>query len=285
MKFYILGGTGFMGGQFAQYLRNGGHEVSTEKIDLTDYPSLNKVFQAQKPEVVVNFAGVRAQPHVDWCEDHKLETSHVNVAGAINAMTAALNAGAYPIQIASGCVYEGGPERVYKEEDTPNFTGSYYSRMRISLQDALKELPVLYARIRMPVSMFPHDRNFITKITSYKKVINVPNSMTLLEDLWPALVKISELRPTGILNLTNEGWIDHKMVLDAYKEIVDPNHTYEPISLEDFDGANGFVKARRSNCVLDMTKAKSLGIDMPAMDQARLREIMQVYKQGILNIK
>src|SRR3989344_347433 len=219
-KIYILGASGFLGGRAAEYFSSHDYEVFTDRIDITDLPALKEGFAKTRPDVVINFAGARAYPTVDWCEDHKIETVQANVIGAVNTMTAALESGAYPIQIASGCLYSGGPDKLFTEEDEPNFYGSFYSRMRIVMQKALVELPVLQARIRMPLSMYSHPRNFFDKIVSYPKVISIPNSVTLIEDLYPALEKLIKIKPTGILNLTNEGYVEHKNILEAYKKIV-----------------------------------------------------------------
>lgn len=281
MKFYILGASGFLGSQAVKYFKEKGHEVLTERIDVRDFAALKNKFQETKPDVVINMTGGRAVPHIDWCEDHKLETTAVNVVGALNAMMAAIEVGAYPIEIGSGCVYEGGTDREFTEEDEPNFTGSYYSRQRIALQHAMKELPVLYARIRMPMTMFPHPRNFITKISRYKEMISIPNGMTLLEDMLPALEKLTVSKPVGILNFCNEGYVTHGQIMKAYKEIVDPNHTYIPISLERLVGPGGITKAGRSNCVLNIDKAKSFGLSFPPLDDVRLIEIMKVYKKNL----
>jgi len=278
LNFYILGASGFMGGKFVEYLKQNNFEVFSEKIDITDLPALKKKFQEIKPDVVINFAGVRAYPNIDWCETHKQETVAVNVAGAINVALAALEVSSFMIQIASGCIYSGTTETPFSEEDEPNFFGSFYSRMRVAMQIALKELPVLQLRIRMPISMHSHPRNLLNKIISYKKVISLPNSVTLIEDMFPALVKLAEIRPTGILNLVNDGYLDHKQMLKAYQEIVNPNHQYELISLNEL---YNITSAKRSNCILSNQKAKNLGIEMPTIDEKRLREIMEVYKKSL----
>ena len=280
MKFYILGASGFMGSRCAEYLKSQKHTVFIERIDVTDLVALKKVFQATRPDVVINFAGVRAYPNIDWCEDHKEETVKVNVAGAINVMLAAIEVGAYPIQISTGCIYVGGIAKKFTEEDRPNFFGSFYSRMRIVLQDALKELPVLLVRIRMPISAYSHPRNFINKIVSYKKVISIPNSVTLIEDLFPALLKLSKLKTTGIINITNDGYLEHKEVLAAYRKIVDPKHKHELISLKQLE--KNITKAGRSNCILDNSKAKSLGLSLPALDKTRLEKLMRTYKKSLV---
>lgn len=276
IKFYILGASGFLGSGAAAYLRSQGYQVFEERVDITDFSALIQKFQEIKPDVVINFAGVRAYPNIDWCEDHKEETVKVNVGGAINAMQAALEAGAYPIQISSGCIYSGGLEKQFTEDDPPNFLGSFYSRMRITTQEALKELPVLQVRIRMPLSQFSHPRNLINKISSYSRVISVPNSVTLIEDLYPALEKLTESKPVGILNLTNEGHLEHRQILEMYKKVVNPEHKYELIPLSQLP-----TKAGRSNCVLSTAKAKLLGIDLPVIDEERLLEIMTDFKKSL----
>jgi dTDP-4-dehydrorhamnose reductase len=277
MKLYILGANGWMGSKCAAYFKAQGHEVVTERIDVTDLPLLKKTFLEVKPDTVINFAGVRAYPTIDWCEENKEETVAVNVGGAINAALASLEAGAYMIQIASGCIYMGGLDQAFTEDDAPNFFGSFYSRMRIVMQNALQELPVLQVRIRMPISMESHPRNLINKIASYKKVISVPNSVTLVEDLFPALLLLLEKKPVGILNIVNDGYVRHEAILTAYKDVVDPSHTYEIIAVEELEKT--IVKASRSNCVLSNEKAKSLGIAMPELTSSRLEEIMVAYKQ------
>lgn len=278
-KVYIVGATGFLGGAFAAYLQEQGVPVVTDRVDVTDGGAVRAAFERERPDVVVNFAGVRAEPNIDWCETHKPETVAVNVGGALTVMLAALEVGAYPIQIASGCIYHGGPEHAFSEEDAPNFTGSFYSRMRIVMQDALRELPVLQARIRMPISRRSHPRNLINKLINYPKIISLPNSATLIEDLWPVLVKLFELRPTGILNLTNDGYTDNAAVLEAYRAVVKPDHQYAVISEAEL--YQTLTKAERSNCVLATDKLHSLGLALPALDAARWREIMTDYKQSL----
>jgi dTDP-4-dehydrorhamnose reductase len=284
MKFYILGASGFLGGETGRYLKSRGHEVITERIDVYDFPALLVKFKETAPKVVINFAGVRAYPNIDWCENHKVETVKVNVGGAINVVLAAMESGAFPIQIASGCIYSGGTEIEFTEDDEPNFFGSFYSRMRIVMQNALKELPVLQVRIRMPMASFSHPRNLINKIISYPKIISVPNSITLIEDLCPALEKLAVLKPYGILNLTNDGYVDHQQILEAYKKIISPRHTYEIISLEELQGVGGITKAKRSNCLLSNAKAKSLGLKLPTIDDNKLEEIMVSFKKSTKNI-
>lgn len=282
MKLYITGASGFLGTMATKYFQNHGYDVLTNRVEIVSLPTLKQRFREIKPDVVFNLASaVRNQPNIDWCENNKVETIEGNLVGAINVMLAAIASSAYPIQMSSGCVYSGGPETPFTEESEPNYFGSFYSRMKIVLQEALKELPILQTRIRMPIFTYHHPKNLITKLASYKKVVdNVSNSITLLEDLWPALEKLFIAKPVGILNLTNEGYVTHRNILQAYRKVIDRGHSYEPLTVSEFE-KSGLTKARRSACVLSNTKAKSLGITMPPLDERRLEEIMTTYKRSL----
>ena len=73
---------------------------------------------------------------------------------------------------------------------------------------------MLVLRIRMPLSDTLHPRNFITKITRYEKVVNIPNSMTILTDLLPVAVDMMRKSKVGVYNFTNPGVISHNEILD-----------------------------------------------------------------------
>ena len=93
------------------------------------------------------------------------------------------------------------------ESDVPNFFGSSYSVVK-GFTDRLMHMSpdhVLNLRIRMPVTDEDDPRNFITKIASYAKVINVPNSVTVLDELIPIAVDMALNGLTGTMNLVNPG--------------------------------------------------------------------------------
>ena len=103
-------------------------------------------------------------------------------------------------------------------------------------------------RVRMPISDDLAPRNFITKIVRYDRVVNVPNSMTVLEEMMPASVAMAEAKLCGIYNFCNPGAVSHNEILDMYKEIVDPTFVYENFTIEEqnkiLEGQLGWVGAR-----------------------------------------
>jgi hypothetical protein len=51
------------------------------------------------------------------------------------------------------------------------------------------------------------------------QVCNIPNSMTILDDLLPVSIVMAERKLTGVFNFTNPGAISHNEILDLYKEV------------------------------------------------------------------
>ena len=103
----------------------------------------------------------------------------------------------------------------------------------------------------MPISDDLSPRNFITKILNYEKVVNIPNSMTVLSELIPISLIMAERRLTGIFNFCNPGAISHNEILEMYKMYIDHTYTYQNFSVEE---QSMILKAGRSNNTLDHIK-------------------------------
>merc|ERR1719504_408145 len=91
----------------------------------------------------------------------------------------------------------------------------------------------LILRVRMPVSDDLSHRNFVTKIVKYEKVVNIPNSMTILHEMLPASLAMAKKGLTGVYNFTNPGVISHNEVLDLYTKYIDPRYTYTNFTVEE----------------------------------------------------
>ena len=116
----------------------------------------------------------------------------------------------------------------------------------------------------MPVSDDLHARNFVTKITSYERVVDIPNSNSILTDLLPAAIALAEHSESGVYNFTNPGAISHNEILKLFKEIVRPGLEWKNFSLEE---QAKVLKAGRSNCELDaiklVNKLREYGMEIP----------------------
>jgi dTDP-4-dehydrorhamnose reductase len=189
----------------------------------------------------------------------------VNTIGAANLCIECAKRNIYFVHISSGCIYTGYPEKGYTEQDEPNFYEQFYAKTKIYAEKIIKEFPSLIIRLRMPVDNIVHDSNFITKVAKYKKVIHILNSMTVVPDMLYVLDDMIYRRITGIFNLVNPGLITAAEVMDLYKEIVDQNHNFEVIGLDELDK---MVIATRSNCMLNTDKLKDNGYNLPDIKDA-----------------
>eukprot|EP00123_Amoebidium_parasiticum_P016353 comp23401_c5_seq1/m.38825 comp23401_c5_seq1/g.38825 ORF comp23401_c5_seq1/g.38825 comp23401_c5_seq1/m.38825 type:complete len:293 (-) comp23401_c5_seq1:146-1024(-) len=257
--YLVFGSTGYLGTIICQLLEEHGKSYVRAKSHLENVLDVVSELDAVKPKHVLHAAGLTGRPNVDWCEDHKLETVRVNVFGTLSLADACYKRGIHMTYYATGCIYDydentelkcGG--KPFTEEDEPNYDGSFYSVTKAHVEFSIKQYPnVLILRIRMPVSDDLHPRNFVTKIASYQKLINYPNSLTVLSDLMPISLDMAEKQRTGVYNFTNPGAISHHEIMDLYKKYIDPTKEFESMTLED---QRKILKAGRCNCNLDVSK-------------------------------
>ena len=284
MKFLLYGGKGWIGGIMVEMLRKDGHEVFISQARLEEREKILKEIEEIKPDRIINCAGKTGRPNVDWCEEHKQETIRSNVIGTINLVDCAFLHNIHVTNLATGCIYEYDEQHPmysgigFKEEDEPNFKGSFYSYTKGLTEKILINYPnLLNLRLRMPISDDLNPRNFITKIIHYNKVVNIPNSMSVLHDLLPTAIDMSINKTTGILNFVNPGVISHNEILDLYKQYIDPNFTYVNFTLEE---QSQILKAGRSNNQLDTTKFHKLYPNVPNIKDS----VVEVFKRMKINL-
>jgi len=289
-SYLIYGKSGWIGGMLIKLLQDKNKTVHLGNARLQNRESLEKEIDEIKPTNVLCAAGVTGRPNVDWCESNKHETVRTNVIGSLNIADVCNSRGIHCTLYATGCIFEydeahpiGGPG--FTEEDKPNFDGSFYSKTKGLVEQMLSIYEtLLLLRVRMPISDDLSPRNFVTKITKYEKVVNIPNSMTVLTDLLPVSLTMAERKITGIHNFTNPGAISHNQVLDLYKKHVDNDFSYTNFTLEEQDK---ILAAKRSNNELDATKLVNSvpDIEIPdihaSMEQVMIRMKENLEKEGI----
>ena len=276
MKIVIFG-AGFLGHRLARDLPG----ATLEPCDISDRAAVLEVLRRSSPDAVVNAAGKTGRPNVDWCETHQPETYHSNVVGPLVLAQACLERGTYLLHMASGCIFYGEPPRPegWGEDDFANPT-AFYSRTKYAADLVLSRLPnVGIARLRMPIDDLPGPRNLITKLAGYKQVIDVQNSVTVVEDLVAVVAGLVERRATGIFHATNPGIMRHRDLLSLYREYVDEEHSCTFIRDEELV-EKGLATRGRSNAILASTRLGELGLRMRPIGTA-LRDVMKKYALAV----
>ncbi|KAH6785328.1 hypothetical protein C2S51_037783 [Perilla frutescens var. frutescens] len=279
-RFLIYGKTGWIGGLLGKLCEKQGIPYEYGKGRLQDRASLFADIATVKPTHVFNAAGVTGRPNVDWCESHKVETIRTNVIGTLTLVDVCREHDLLVINYATGCIFEydaAHPEGSgigFKEEDTPNFIGSFYSKTKAMVEELLKEFDnVCSLRVRMPISSdLENPRNFITKISRYNKVVNIPNSMTVLDELLPISIEMAKRNLRGIWNYTNPGVVSHNEILEMYKKYINPDFKWTNFSLEE---QAKVIVAPRSNNELDTLKLKKEFPELLSIKESLIKYVFE----------
>lgn len=285
IKFLIYGRTGWIGGLLGEFCKKKGIDYQYGSGRLENRASLEADIDSVKPTHVLNAAGLTGRPNVDWCESHKTETTSVNVVGTLSLADVCLKHGLLLVNFATGCIFEYDDAHTlgsgigFCEEDTPNFTGSFYSKTKAMVEELLKNYKnVCTLRVRMPISSdLTNPRNFITKITRYQKVVDIPNSMTVLDEMVPIAIEMAKRNLTGIWNFTNPGAVSHNEILEMYRDYVDSGFKWVNFTLEE---QAKVIVAPRSNNELDATKLKREFPELLPIKDSLLKYVFKASKRN-----
>jgi dTDP-4-dehydrorhamnose reductase len=135
---------------------------------------------------------------------------------------------------------------------------------------------ILILRLRMPFDGSQSDRNLIMKVRKYSRVLDTENSLTSVPDFLTVARSLIEKRATGTYNVVNPGAISPYRIMELYREIVDPGHTFEKLTRAELPGE---VRAGRSNCILSTAKLAREGITLEPVDAA-IRRALMAYREA-----
>lgn len=216
-----------------------------------------------KPNAVLNAAGIVGRPNVDWCEEHQLETIKGNTILPLMIAEACQKHKVYLLHMGTGCIYYGYSKdpKGWTEDDFPN-PSAVYTRCKYAADLSLSTLPnVGIARIRMPLDDRPSRGNYLDKIVSFPKLINMKNSLTVIPDMIKIFRQLIEKRAEGIFHVTNPGFTSHRELIELYRKYVNSAHKNIWIKEEDLVGL-GLAKKKRSNNIMQSTRLKLYHIKM-----------------------
>lgn len=274
MRVLIYGGSGWLAGRFADFYRARTAVVAVSRRDITDAIGVACDLRTWEPDLVFNAAGhthTTEIPSIDACvasDAAKRKTLASNALGAGQVALETSRRGIRLVHLSSGCLFDGdGP---FDETSTPNPV-SWYAQTKLLGETLVQaaDPAALILRIRMPISAEPHPRNLITKLAQAEHVIDVTNSVTVIEDLLPFAATLSDAGISGVVHAVHPEPVTSRQIMAWYQEIVDPSHRAVFINKADFQTADG-----RSNAVL--RSARSLPMSMPPAEAA-IRRALTTY--------
>jgi dTDP-4-dehydrorhamnose reductase len=271
-SYIVLGAKGYVGRRMVRFLENKNESVtalSHADVDYTDSRVFEKWIEFNKPRwknqrvFIINCAGKTGSPNVDQCEIRKADTIRLNIVLPIMLSDACERHGLIFCHFSSGCIYQGGKDRVFTEEDVPNFSYdnksySFYSGSKVIAEDYVLKNPTSYVwRIHMPFDERNVGKNYLSKMLKYSTLINAHNSLTHLGDLTNTCYDMMRTSaPPGLYNMVNPGLINTKRIVEIMKEELKLDTEFKFFdSLEEFGTT---VATPRSNCIISPSKVNSI---------------------------
>ncbi|MFB5416560.1 dTDP-4-dehydrorhamnose reductase [Enterococcus avium] len=267
----ITGGHGQLGTELRHLLDEKKLEylsTDADQLDITDKEGTYKFITDMKPEIIYHCAAYTA---VDKAEDEGKELDEkINVEGTRNVAEAAKAAGATLIYISTDYVFDGKKkEGMYQVDDTTNPL-SEYGRTKLLGEKAVQETIDDYYIIRTSWVFGIYGHNFIYTM---QKLAKTHDRLTVVNDqfgrpTWTRTLAefmvfvIEKKAPFGIYHLSNENscsWYEFA------KEILkDTDVEVAPVTSEEYP-----QKATRPQySIMDLSKAKGLGFEIPTWQEA-----------------
>jgi dTDP-4-dehydrorhamnose reductase len=269
MRCIVLGSNGWLGARYAEHFKAQGWKVHRSVTDIVDYQQLSCEFTSCDPALAINAAGrthSHRTPNIDACvtsQRARRETLRSNAIGAGIVATLCAERSIKLVHLSSGCIFEG--PGTFDEYATPNPVSWYAETKVIGERLVLAANPrAAVLRIRMPIDSRPHPRNLITKLAAAKQVVDVLNSVTVVDDLLTLTDEVVNADIASVVHAVHRDPITYRELTGWMRELVDPaiDPTFIPASeYQTLDG--------RSNCVLAITRPGVPTMRRPVINAVR----------------
>jgi dTDP-4-dehydrorhamnose reductase len=272
----VFGWKGWIGGQMIPLLEASGFDVLKADVRADEPGCVGKLLDECLPDHVLSLLGRthgEGVTTIDYLElpGKLVENIRDNLFAPLVVAEACSQRKIHFTYMGTGCIFcaeDPVKASAYTEASDPDFFGSSYSTVK-GFTDRLMRMSyekgALNVRIRMPITSDMSERNFIAKITKYKRICSIANSMTVLPTLLPLLCDMIKRRETGTINMVNPGYITHNDILELYKKHVDSGFTWENFTIAE---QNETLLSKRSNNVLDTKKLETMYPDVPHIKDA-----------------
>jgi 3,5-epimerase/4-reductase len=271
MKIGLYGSAGHIGSAFVAALERRG----VEWVNLKEtHP------QEHNLSAIINCMAFICKPSVEANDDHKCSTILGNVVLPAQLTSLAAAHGLPLAHISTGCLWFDPPAtnsqspstyRKFDEEDEPDLTFDTGAGWYVGSKELAERVVRQYekhwiCRIRLPFDNVDGPRNYLSKLLSFERVVDVRNSMTHRGDFVNACLDMIEKGvPFGTYNMTAPGamWTHDIMEQLCRFGLRTAWKTWP---------AQDFMKTHRrtpmSVCELDCSKLLAAGIKMRPVQEA-----------------
>lgn len=234
------------------------------EANILDVEALDKIFEAQKPDYVINCAAYTA---VDKAEDDSELSEKVNVTGVKNLADQCAKYGAVLIHVSTDFVFKGDVARPLTESD-PTHPISVYGQTKLDGEKAAAQIEKHFI-VRTGWLYSEHGNNFVKTMLKLgadrdelRIIADQVGTPTYAIDLAGFILHVIEQQSTayGIYHYSNEGvtsWFDFAR---AVFDVSETRVKAIPIRTDQYPTR----ATRPSYSVMDKSKAKeTFGIEIP----------------------
>jgi dTDP-4-dehydrorhamnose reductase len=178
MKLLVTGAAGMLGRDVMLAAGNAGHDVvgyGRAELDVTDPAGLDRKFDLERPDVVINCA---AWTDVDGAEDAEEAAFAVNGSGAGHVAAAAAKLKATVLHVSTDYVFDGAKGAPYVESDQPAPL-SAYGRTKLAGEEAVVAANKRHFVVRSAGLFGIGGRNFVETML---QLAEARNEVTVVRD-------------------------------------------------------------------------------------------------------
>jgi dTDP-4-dehydrorhamnose reductase len=276
MRIAVVGAKGQLGAALVHECA--GHDTTAfghAELDISDDAAVAAAMARVKPEVILNAA---AFTNVDAAEDHPIEALNGNAFGVRALARAALAQGATLVHYSSDFVFDGKASTPYTETDPPS-PQSVYAASKLLGEWFAQDAPRAYVlRVESLFGQAPGASPAKGSAAGILNTLRAGGSPKVFEDrtITPSYIMdvaratrqlIESGAPAGLYHCVNSGsctWLEFAQEIARLLKL-EPRLT--PVRMADMS----LRAARPLYCALSNDKLKSVGIDMPAWQDALRR--------------
>lgn len=143
---WVTGAKGYIGQEIVRRLTARGCLVhgTDKEVDITDLDKINQYVDRNRPDVIVNCAGIRRE---DTSESNKTEVFRVNALGARNLAIASAAIGIPIVQVSSDDVFPSDSTHPVDEFDTPR-PNTIYGKSKLAGEKFVRDMNQRHIIIR-----------------------------------------------------------------------------------------------------------------------------------------
>lgn len=216
----IIGG-GYLGTLITNHYK-GSTLLDFPDINITDLASIESAVATHTPDLIVNCAAWTNTGAAELPENRS-KVFALNVEGPALLSMISRQHSIPLVHFSTGMMFDGANSSAegWSETDVPVPTG-YYAQTKYWADNlmlpTLEQAKTIIFRIHTPISRHSSDRNFLNRLLKFEKAINIPTSLTVVEDLLVSLDRLLAEEKWGLYNGVNEGTMSaYDLAMALYK--------------------------------------------------------------------